>query len=223
MKLRVKKHFGAGMVILLPIVLTLWFILFLVNILTTPFLEITKNLLGHFDVFQTGLGFINGHQLIKYTSQLLILFSLFFFIVFLGFVARWVLFHYLIILGEYILNRIPFVNKLYKTCQDIIKTLFGSKTSSFKKVVLVPFPSDTGYTLAFITGAALKECEENMGGSFVSVYVPTTPNPTSGYLMMFQRSKLIPINISVEEGLKFLISCGVIPPVYLPSSLEDKV
>ena len=208
----IKKYFGTGLVILLPIMVTAWIVVFLLNMLTKPFLGIMQKIIGHLSIFQEGFFIFSGPKLMTVVSQVLIVFSLFFVIVLLGFFGRWFFVNYLLRIGDLLLQKIPFVNKVYKMSQEVIKTLFTDQADSFKKVVLVPFPSKHAYTIAFITGDAPKQCNKSLNGEYTTVYVPTTPNPTSGYLMLFKKEDVVEVDLPVEEGLKFLLSCGVIHP-----------
>lgn len=206
-----KKYFAAGLIILLPLALTIAIVIFIVNFLTKPFVGLVNGILGHFSLMENGFLFLTGQELEYYGTQLLILVFLFGFTLLLGVIARLFLFHYLFVLGEYILHRIPFINVLYKTSQDVIRTIFSSNTESFKQVVLLPFPTKDSYSIGFITRDSLPGL---LSEKFVSVFVPTTPNPTSGFLLMVKREDLIFLDIKVEEALKYVISCGVVFPSF---------
>lgn len=204
-----KKYFITGLVILLPLALTLAIIVFFVNLLTGPFVDIVKSILGYYDLIDSSFLFLSADQLQKYVSQLIILALLFFFTIGLGMLARWFLFHYVIKLWEYAIHRIPFISSVYKTCQDVIQTIFTSNTNSFKQVVLVPFPSTETLAIGLLTRDNLPAMGKHKE-PLVAVFVPTTPNPTSGFLMMFKENDLIYLDMKVEEALKYVISCGVI-------------
>lgn len=209
-----KRYFVTGLIILLPVALTLAIVIFLFNLLTEPFAGIVKVFLTHYGLLNNGFLFLSADQAQKIISQVIILIMLFFFTVGLGFLARWFFIHYVIRIWEYILQRIPFIGSLYKTCQDVIQTLFQSDGSAFKQVVLVPFPSLTSTTVGFVTHDNILGIGE-IGETLVAVFVPTTPNPTSGYLMIFKASELVYLDIKPEEALKYIISCGVIAPPFV--------
>jgi uncharacterized membrane protein len=137
---------------------------------------------------------------------------LFLFTCFLGFITRWFFINYLISVGDYFLHRIPLINSIYKTSQDVIKTIFASHTQSFKQVVLVPFPEEGVYCLGLVTRDAPPICNDLKKRELISVFVPTTPNPTSGYLLMFSKKDITFLDMRVEDAIKFIISCGVIHP-----------
>jgi uncharacterized membrane protein len=205
-----KKYFVTGVVILLPLAVTIAIIAFLVNLLTDPFLELSKAILSYFNIGENGFLFFSGDQLRRFASKLVILLILFFFTVFLGFIARWFFIHKLIQLWDYVIHRIPLVSTIYKTCQDVINTIFASKTNSFKQVVLVPFPSPETRSIGLVTRDNVPFPDSNTG-NLVTVFVPTTPNPTSGFLMLFEEKDLTYLDMKVEEAFKYVISCGVIP------------
>jgi uncharacterized membrane protein len=208
-----KKYFITGLLILLPLALTVAIVTFIVNFLTSPFLGAVENILEYYNIPKIGILIFSGDQVYRYASQLFILGAIFMAMVLLGLLARWFFFHYLINLGNYILQHIPVVNKLYKTSQDIINTIFASQSQSFKQVVMVPFPQKGIYSIGLITREAPDFCKEEIGADLVSVFVPTSPNPTSGYLLMFKREDIHYIDdMKVEDAAKFIISCGVIHP-----------
>jgi uncharacterized membrane protein len=201
-----KKSFITGLILLLPLVLTAMIVVFVVNLFTKPFIGVVDNFFQTFGLFQEGFLFLSAKQLQHLIAQVGILVALFFFIVLLGMIARWFVVHYLIRFGDFILNKIPFVNSIYKTSQDVIKTIFASETKSFKQVVLVPFPSPSSKSIGLVT----KEEIEVDGKTRIAVFVPTTPNPTSGFLMLYERESLVWLDMTVEEAFKYVISCGVI-------------
>lgn len=214
-----KALFITGLVILLPLALTLAIVIFLFNLLTEPFVDIVKAILGHYSLFQSGFLFLSADQVQKLFSQIIILVLLFFLTVSLGLIARWFFFHYLVRIWEKMLAKIPFINGVYKACRDIIQTLFASSSNSFKQVVLVPFPSPGVFAIGLVTN-------ENITGihsekAYIAVFVPTTPNPTSGFLMMFREEDLVYLDMKVEEALKYVISCGVINTPLNPVTKEE--
>jgi uncharacterized membrane protein len=104
------------------------------------------------------------------------------------------------------------VNKVYKTSKDIVKSIFGSKERSFSQVVMLPFPYKGAYCIGLIAKEAPRTCSEAEQEELVSVFIPTTPNPSTGFLVMCQKSELILLNMKTEEAIKYVVSCGVIQP-----------
>ncbi|MBS0604077.1 MAG: DUF502 domain-containing protein [Verrucomicrobia bacterium] len=207
-----KKHFITGLVILLPLVVTIAVVIFLVNFLTEPFMGVVSAILAKFNIINKGFLFLSPEKLIRYGSKVIILILLFLVTVALGMVARWFFVNTLFRLGDKILHRIPIVNTVYKTTQDIIKTLFVSDKNTFKQVVMVPFPRADVFVLGLIARESPTICSQAAGHDLISVFVPTTPNPTTGFLLMFKRSDLVIIDMKPEDAIKYIVSCGVIIP-----------
>jgi uncharacterized membrane protein len=118
----------------------------------------------------------------------------------------------LIKLGETILARIPVVRSIYGSVKQLTESLFSGSGKSFRKVVLVRYPHATSWTLAFQTGEGSREIRDKTGREIVSVFVPTTPNPTSGFFLLVPRDETIELDMSVDDGLKMLLSVGVVVP-----------
>ena len=207
-----KKYFITGLVILLPLAMTVAIVAFIVNFLTQPFMGLVSKFLHKFDIVNHGFLILSPEQTIKYGSQLLILIGLLFITILLGMIARWFFFKGLLSLSDKILHRIPVVNKVYKTSQEIIKTLFASDKNSFKQVVMVPFPKEGIYAIGLISRDSPKECSKIAGTPLLSVLIPTTPNPTTGYLLMYKESDIFYLKMKPEEAIKYVVSCGVIIP-----------
>ena len=205
-----KKYFLTGLVTLLPIAVALAVALFIINFLTNPFIGIVTDLLGHSGI--PSLGVFTSESVIRTVSQIIILAGLFLFTLILGVVGRWFFFHALLKSGDKLLYRIPLVNKVYKTTKDIITTLFASKKDTFKQVVMIPFPTKTCFCLGLVTIDAPKTCRDATGKEMVTVFIPTTPNPTTGYLLVCPTSDLIYLNMKSEEAIKYIVSCGAIQP-----------
>ncbi|WP_079989344.1 DUF502 domain-containing protein [Candidatus Protochlamydia phocaeensis] len=207
-----KKYFITGLVILLPVALTIAIVVFLFNLLTVPFLGIIKAVFNRYDLFAHGFLFLNPDQLENLVAQLLILASLFLITIGLGLFARWFFFRGIMRVAEYLVKHIPLVSPIYRTCKDVIKTLFTSQTNSFKQVVLVRFPNPQTYSIGLITREDIPYLKQVGHENAVSVFIPTTPNPTSGFLVIYQQKDLIYLDMKVEDAFKYIISCGVIAP-----------
>lgn len=204
-----KKYFITGLIFLLPLAVTLGIAIFIVNLFTTPFVGIVRNIFQRYGLLHTGFLFLSAEQTQVLVSQILIIVLLFFFTVFLGMLTRWFFIHYLIRMGDYVLHRIPIVRSIYKTSQDVIRTVFTTSTKSFKQVVLVPFPNTVSYSVGFVTQEQVFLTKEEPSNPLVAVFVPTTPNPTSGFLTLYNPEDIIYVKMSVEEAFKYVISCGM--------------
>ena len=111
-----------------------------------------------------------------------------------------------------ILHRIPVVNSIYSSVKQISDTLFSSSGQAFRKALLVQWPHPGMWTIAFLTGTPSGEVARAIPADCVSVYVPTTPNPTGGYFVIVPRKDVVELDMSVDEALKYIISMGVVPP-----------
>jgi uncharacterized membrane protein len=118
----------------------------------------------------------------------------------------------LIQLWESLLGRIPVVKSIYSSVKQVSDTVLSDQGTAFRKALLVEFPRPGCWTIAFLTGAPADSVVDHLPGDHVSVYVPTTPNPTGGYFVMVPRSAVRELDMSVDEALKYIISMGVVSP-----------
>jgi uncharacterized membrane protein len=121
-----------------------------------------------------------------------------------------------------LLQRIPIVKSIYSSVKQVSDTLFSTSGNAFREAVLVQYPRPGSWTIAFVTGRPSGEVAAHLPGEHVSVYVPTTPNPTSGFFLMMPRSEMRALGMSVDEALKYIISMGVVAPPALgePAAAE---
>ena len=193
-----KKNIFTGLIVLIPLVLTLWVIYSLAHFLDQVVLflpyEYQPNQLVGFNI--PGVGVI-----LTIASIFLV-----------GLIANNFFGKRFISLYEIILDKLPFVKSIYGGIKQVSDTLFSNNSNAFSKAVLIEFPDAKNYTFAFITGETDERISKILKGKYVNVYVPTTPNPTSGYTLMVQRNKIKEIDVSVDQALKYVISMGVVPP-----------
>lgn len=122
-----------------------------------------------------------------------------------------------------LLHNIPIVRSVYSSVKQVSDTLFSSSGNAFREAVLVQYPRHGSWTIAFVTGKPSGEVAHHLPGAYVSVYVPTTPNPTSGFFLMMPRADVVPLAMSVDEALKYIISMGVVaPPGRAPAALPAR-
>ncbi len=193
-----RKYFITGLLIWIPLVITLWVLKLIVETLDQSLLLLppewrTEAFLGY---HVPGLGVILTLVIVFVTGV--------FATNFLG--AR------LVMLWHAVLQRIPVVNSIYSSVKQISDTLFSSSGQAFRKALLVQWPRQGTWTIAFLTGTPGGDVVNHLRGDFVSVYVPTTPNPTSGYFAMLRRDDVIELDMTVDEALKYIISMGVVAP-----------
>lgn len=111
-----------------------------------------------------------------------------------------------------LLSSIPIVKSIYSSVKQVSDTLFSSSGNAFREAVLVQYPREGSWTIAFVTGQPSGEVAQHLPGEHLSLYVPTTPNPTSGFFLMVSREQVRPLAMSVDEALKYIISMGVVAP-----------
>jgi uncharacterized membrane protein len=111
-----------------------------------------------------------------------------------------------------LLSHIPIVKSIYVSVKQVSDTLFSTNGNAFREAVLVQYPREGSWTIAFVTGRPSGEVAAALPGEHVSLYVPTTPNPTSGFFLMVPRAACLPLRMSVDEALKYIISMGVVSP-----------
>lgn len=126
--------------------------------------------------------------------------------------------------SEVIMKKMPVLNSIYNTLQQIFNTVFSSKGNSFKEVVLVEYPLKGMWAMAFVTSNTSGEIGEYFGGEeHVNLFLPTTPNPTSGFLLFLPKTKVKTLDMTVEEGIKLIISAGIMTPMSNKEKLEAKL
>jgi uncharacterized membrane protein len=122
-------------------------------------------------------------------------------------------------LSEAILNRLPVIRSLYTAIKQIVETVFANQSAAFREVVLVEYPRQGAWSVGFITGSIRGEIRQHLQRPMVNVFVPTTPNPTSGFLLFVPDDDVIRLAMSVEDGIKLVISGGIITPPDKPAQL----
>ena len=115
--------------------------------------------------------------------------------------------------GDHLVSRIPVVRSIYSSVKQVSDTLFSESGNAFRTAVLVQWPREGVWTVAFVTGAPSGEVAAYLRDEFVSVYVPTTPNPTGGYFEMVRKSDCVELDMSVDAALRYIVSMGVVAPV----------
>jgi len=190
-----KKYFITGLLIWVPLVITIWVLGLVINTLESvvPVFLSPQALFG-FD--------IPGFRVLVVLAVLLG--TGVFAANFLGRnILRW---------SEKLLGRIPLVRSIYHSVKQVSDTLLAPNGQAFRQAVLVQYPRQGCWTIALLTGSPSGEVAEHLQTEHVSVYVPTTPNPTSGFFLMMPRSEVIPLNMSVDAALKYIVSMGVVAP-----------
>ena len=194
----IRRYFITGLLVWVPIVITVWVLSILVGTMDQTLLLLPSALRPEhwLGVYIPGMGVI---------LTLLVVFVT-------GLLATNMLGQRLVAHWERVLARIPVVNSIYNGVKQVSDTLFSPGGQAFRKALLVQWPSPGMWTIAFMTGRPGGDVANHLHGDYVSVYVPTTPNPTGGYFVMMPRSAVIELDMSVDEALKYIISMGVVAP-----------
>ena len=193
-----KKYFITGLLIWIPLAITFMVLAWIIGTLDAILLWLpVEHQPSRYIGFNIpGVGVV---------ASLLIIF-------FTGLIAANVLGQKLVRLWEALLSRIPVVKSIYYSVKQVSDTLFSSSGQAFRKALLVQYPREGAWTIAFLTGQPGGDAANHLHGDYVSVYVPTTPNPTSGFFLMMPREDVIELDMSVDEALKYIISMGVVSP-----------
>ena len=198
-----RNAFITGIVVILPLGVTFILINFLLDRLGNP--------ASHFFFWYLDSEWrsLPSVKFALETTSVLVVFSL---ITLLGYGSRFVLGR--IILGglERLLNRLPFINTVYRTVKQIVDTFGQQKKAVFQEVVLIEYPRKRCYVLGFLTSTAKGETQASTDEHIVNVFVPTTPNPTSGFLLMLPEEDIKRLQMSIADGMKLIISGGAVVP-----------
>jgi len=194
----VRKYLITGLLIWVPLVITVWVLSLLVDTL-----DLTLLLLPTSWQPRSWLGFhIPGLGVLLTLAVVFVT----------GVFAANIIGQRLVMYWEGLLARIPIVKSLYSSVKQVSDTLFSSSGVAFRKALLVQYPRQGSWTIAFLTGQPGGDVANHLKGDYVSVYVPTTPNPTSGFFLMMPAADVVELDISVDAALKYIISMGVVPP-----------
>jgi uncharacterized membrane protein len=197
-----RKYFITGLLILVPLAITAWVLNLVISTMDQSLLFLPERWQPRvlFGFAIPGLGTI---------LTILIVFLT-------GLLTSNLVGNYVVRLWEQVLRRIPVVNSVYSSVKQVSDTLFSPSGNAFRKAVLVPYPHAASWTIAFLTGVPGGDVKNHLVGDYVSVYVPTTPNPTSGFFLMMARSDIVELDMSVDAALKYIVSMGVVAPANAP-------
>jgi len=196
-----KKTFFTGLVILVPLGITIWVLNLVVTTLDQTLLLLPPSVRTQAPFNIPGMGVL---------LTLLIILAV-------GILARNFIGRRLVLWWEALLGRIPVVSAIYSSVKQVSDTLLSPSGQAFRKPVLVEFPRAGSWTVGFVVGSPGEALQGPLTGEFASVYVPTAPNPTSGYVLIVPVEQVVDLDISVDEALKFVVSMGVVAPGRRPS------
>src|SRR6185436_2667188 len=193
-----RRYFVAGLLVWIPLGITLWVLKLLVDLMDQSLLLLPERLRSEalFGFHVPGLGIFLTLLIVISTGALAA-----------NFFGR-----QLLTLGHDLLNRTPIVSSIYGGVKQISDTLFSPEGKAFRRAVLVRYPHPNAWTVALVTGSPEHEVAELIGPDQISVFVPTTPNITAGFFLIVPRADTIPLDMSVDDALKYIISMGVAEP-----------
>ena len=212
-----KKYFIAGILVWVPIAITVWVITWGLGLIDQIYGSVMGALitvlpgqfsgdLRHFREIP-GLGILIVIAVITITGLLAI-----------SFAGQWWL-----KVWDRLVTRIPIVRSIYSSVKQVSSTIFSGNGQAFRKALLIRYPHAESWVIAFQTGNTADEIEQKLGGEYVNVFLPTTPNPTSGFFMIVPRANVIELDMSVEEALKHIVSMGSVPPRASVSPTQNQV
>lgn len=195
----IKVYFVTGLVVSLPVLGSFW-------IFSVIFVKITNLIFKY--VAPIGATMIWERML----WRLFALFILFLLVMVIGILARNIVGRFLIRTGEYVVAKVPVLNKIYAVLKQIFESIWGRERQKFRGVVAVQFPSEGIYSIGFLTAEAAGEISRKTGSGNVGIFIPTVPNPTTGFFIYVPRDKVILLDMAFEDAAKLLFSTGVITP-----------
>lgn len=209
---KLKNAFISGIFVLLPLGITFFVIRLLLDNVGNP---ASSLFFGHFsDHFDK--------RWISFLFSIISIFVVVILVTLCGWFSNYFFGKWLLGLTERLIHRIPFINNVYKTVKQIVDTLGQDKKAVFKKAVLVEFPRKEIYSIGFLTNLAQGEVQSKTNEEVYNVFVPTTPNPTSGFLVMVPKKNVIQLEMSIGDAMKAIISGGAVVPPYPDTMTMDK-
>jgi len=210
-----RKNFLTGLAIALPVFLSVALIRWIfgaISNVTDILLVFIPRSITHSD---GGSG-----PVYWYWSLFALLFAAFL-ITLLGLATRYYVTKKLILAFDNLMSKVPLLNKIYGTIKQVNEAFTSSKKTSFKQVVMIEYPRKGTYSIGFITNETVSEAQDKTSENMVCVFIPTTPNPTSGFLVLAQKDEIIKLDMSVADAIKYVVSLGSLTPE-IPKETTEK-
>lgn len=203
-----RKYFITGLLILVPLGITIWVLDAIISMMDQSLLLLPAQWQPEalFGFKIKGLGAVLTVLIIFVT----------------GLLTKNFIGNYVVQLWETVLTHIPIVNSIYSSVKQVSDTLFSSSGNAFSQALLIQYPREGSWTIAFLTGKPGGDVAKHLQGEYLSVYVPTTPNPTSGYFLMIPKKDAIELDMSVDTALKYVVSMGVVAPEMVAEAEKNK-
>lgn len=207
----IRNAFISGLILLAPLGVTILVVNFLLDNIGRPASNFFIRCIQ--PDYQGEVGFA-----IKAIATLVVIIL----ITLVGFLSNYFFGKFVIRFTEGLLTRVPFISTVYSTVKQIVQTFSAEKRAVFQQVVLIEFMRKGLYVIGFITSENKGEVQSRTREDLINIFVPTTPNPTSGFLVMIAKKDVTPLDMSISDGMKFIISGGTVVPVYDPKTGEQK-
>ncbi len=204
-----------GIVSLLPVVISFLIVIWVIELLTAPFMSITENLLTHVHFLE------KEPRLIIFISRILVVACLFISTLVVGWLTNKYLFSFLLQKMHVFFSKIPGFGGLYKFSKDLTKAILSTESPPFQGTVLISFPNKESLALGLLIDHIPPSIKKADKGIDVAVFVPTAPHPISGFILMTAKNYVCPVDMTTEEVFKFIISCGVVPPARTETPLSS--
>ncbi len=204
-----RTAFFSGLLLLAPLVVTIWAFGKIIEVVGGSISPLFIRLLP------------DALQRLPFVWELVGTFFVILSVTLLGYLSRYVFGKYFWEIGERAILSIPGVGQVYSTVKQIVDTFGPKNRNLFSKVVLVPFPTTGSWVIGFLTTKEQAEAQQRTGTETWTVFIPTTPNPTSGFLVLFPKEKVVELDMSVGEGMKMIISGGAVAPEWTPTSVAE--
>ena len=201
-----KKYFIAGILVWAPMAVTIWVITWGLGLLDGVFGSVVQAIMAVLP-HESAAELQRFRELPAVGILIVVAVVMFTGLIAINFAGQW----WLKVWDKFV-NRIPVVRSIYSSVQQVSSTLFSGSGQAFSKALLIRYPHPNSWAIAFQTGIPAKEVSSKLGEDYVNVFLPTTPNPTSGFFMIVPRAETIQLDMSVEEALKHIVSMGSVPP-----------
>ena len=199
---KIRAYFITGILVVAPITITAWLTIAIINFIDT---RIERLIPPQY----------NPEQYLPFSLPGLGVVMMILGLIIIGMLATNFLGRYFVRLGETVLDRLPIIRSLYSATKQIFETVFANQSEAFREVVMIEYPRKNSWVIGFLTGRSKGEVQQKTGDDTMNIFVPTTPNPTSGFLLFVPEKDVIRMDMTVEEGIKLVVSAGIVTPEHL--------